>query len=239
LGRISRGYSREFLEQCIGPFRTAPLNVVQNTPGGKMRVTIDHSYPHSRNLLDLQPGRIDEEEPSYRIFDPSTTSVNTVIDSKKYQCTWGTFSQCYLMVAEAPEGTQAAIFDVDAAFCNVPTHPSARPFLACMMDQKIHVDHCLNFGASPCPGIWGRITDAMVEIYLGEGIEALIKWVDDFLFFWYPKGVTAEGATIYAYNEDRIWQVAETLGWPWAPKKFVPFNSSFTYIGFKWDLERK
>ncbi|KIL63349.1 hypothetical protein M378DRAFT_79904, partial [Amanita muscaria Koide BX008] len=43
LGRISRGYSSEFLQRCIGHFRTAPLNVVQATPGGKMRVTIDHS----------------------------------------------------------------------------------------------------------------------------------------------------------------------------------------------------
>ncbi|KIL56633.1 hypothetical protein M378DRAFT_39569, partial [Amanita muscaria Koide BX008] len=43
LGRISRGYPCDLLQRYIGPVRTAPLNVVQHTPGGKMRVTIDHS----------------------------------------------------------------------------------------------------------------------------------------------------------------------------------------------------
>jgi len=237
LGRISRGYPPNLLQQYIGPFRTAPLNVVQNTPGGKIRVTIDHSFPHSRIPLELEPsGSLNGRDAIYLKFDPATTSVNTVIDSKKFQCTWGTFSQCYLMVADAPPGTQAAIFDVDAAFRNIPTHPSARPFLACMIGQEVHLDNCLNFGASPCPGIWGRVADAMVEIYLREGVEALIKWVDDFVFFRYPRDTGKEGVYNYSYTEDKIWKIAESLGWPWAPKKFVPFASVFTYIGFRWDL---
>ena len=59
-------------------------------------------------------------------------------------CAWGSFSECYLLVADAPEGTQAAIFDVDTAFRNIPTHPSARPFLAIMIKNCIHLDHVLN-----------------------------------------------------------------------------------------------
>ncbi|KAK0439654.1 hypothetical protein EV421DRAFT_1695989, partial [Armillaria borealis] len=50
----------------------------------------------------------------------------------------------------------------------------------------VHLDPCLNFGASPSPGIWGRIADAMVRILLNEGVEALVKWVDDFVFFHFP-----------------------------------------------------
>jgi hypothetical protein len=50
------------------------------------------------------------------MIDPNTTSVNTIIDSKKFQCAWGSFSECYLLIADAPSGTQAAIFNVDAAF---------------------------------------------------------------------------------------------------------------------------
>jgi hypothetical protein len=239
LGCISRGYPRELLQQYIGPFQTAPLNVVQNTPGGKMRVTIDHSFPHSKVQLDVTRKDSGVQELGYQNFDPTTTSVNTVIDSKKFQCMWDTFSQCYLMVADAPEGTEAAIFDVDAAFRNVPTHPLARPFLACMIDQKVHIDHCLNFGASLCPGIWGHIADAMVEVCLREGVKDLIKWVDDFVFFRYPKEVDVRGSYSYRYGEDLIWKLAENLGWPWAPKKFVPFATSFMYIGFLWDLRQK
>jgi len=71
------------------------------------------------------------------IFDPTQTSINTIVDSKKFQYAWGSFSECYLLVAEAPEGTQAAVFDVDAVFRNIPTHASAHPFLAIMLRGRI------------------------------------------------------------------------------------------------------
>lgn len=238
LGRISRGYERDELQRLVGHFRTAPLNVVQHTPGGKMRVTVDHSYPRSSSPLDL--GTSEPDVDTYSPFDPATHSVNAVIDSKKFQCGWGTFSQCYLLVANAPIGTEAAVFDVDAAFRNVPTHPSVRPFLAVAIDDRIHLDHCLNFGASPCPGIWGRIADAMVEIYQARGVDAIIKWVDDFVFFRYAGPGGGEGQQYsYSYDEKLLWGVAEQLGWPWAPKKCSPFTSAFVYIGFRWDLVAK
>ena len=96
-------------------------------------------------------------------MDPSHTSINTVINSTKFQCAWGSFSECYLLVADALEGTQAAVFDVDAAFRNIPTHPSARPFLAIMIRGRIHLDQVLNFGASPSPGIFGRVADSLTR----------------------------------------------------------------------------
>ncbi|KIL54647.1 hypothetical protein M378DRAFT_18694 [Amanita muscaria Koide BX008] len=88
LGQISRGYPPDFLQQCIGHFRTAPLNVVQNTPGGKMRVTIDHSFPHSKLKISLGVSQRQDGALAPIPFDPASTSVNTVIDSKKFQCTW-------------------------------------------------------------------------------------------------------------------------------------------------------
>ncbi len=113
-------------------------------------------------------------------LNPSETSINAVIDSKKFQCAWGTFLECYLLVAKAPEGTEVAVFDIKSAFCNVPTHPSVRPFTAVRLGDKIHLDPCLNFRASPAPGIWGCIADAMAKILINKGVEVLLKWVDDF-----------------------------------------------------------
>ena len=81
------------------------------------------------------------------------------------------------MVANAPIGTKAAVFDVVAAFRNVPAHPSVHPFLAVSLAGAVHLDHCLNFSASPCPGVWGCIADAMVEIFQAKGITAIIKWL--------------------------------------------------------------
>jgi hypothetical protein len=235
LGRISQGYDPDTLFSLIGHFRTAPLAVISRD--GKRRVIVNHSFPRNTpcinldNILHPSSGKIS--------FDPTQTSINTVIDSKKFQCAWGSFSECYLLVADAPDGTQAAVFDVDAAFRNVPTHPSARPFLVIMLRGRIHLDHVLNFGASPSPGIFGRIADALVQIYLHHGIEAIIKWVDDFIFFRFPTCHLSHGSHTFKYTAQLIWDIADKLGWPWAPAKFVDFATTFMYIGFLWDLSAK
>jgi hypothetical protein len=237
LGRISQGYDPDTLFSLIGHFRTAPLAVINNG-GSKRRVIVNHSFPKNKKLhVDLES--LPHDSLDKCVFDPSCTSINTVIDSTKFQCAWGSFSECYLLVADAPAGTQAAVFDVDAAFRNIPTHPSARPFLAIMIKDRIHLDHVLNFGASPSPGIFGRVADAAVQIYLTRGIDALIKWVDDFVFLRYPSRCLPDGTYHYTYAADLIWNIADELGWPWAPSKFVDFAPAFNYIGFFWDLSAK
>jgi hypothetical protein len=90
-----------------------------------------------------------------------------------------------------------------------------------MMKGLIHLDPVLNFGASPSPGIFGRVADAMVQILISRGIEAVIKWVDNFIFLCYPLKHLPGGVFQYSYASDLIWQIAEELGWPWAPAKFV------------------
>jgi hypothetical protein len=236
LGRLSHGYEPETLFSLIGHFRTAPLAVIVHG-GDKRRVIVNHSFPKSKSRIELDSTHYNPTEKC--IIDPSQTSINTVIDSTKFQCAWGSFSECYLLVADAPRGTQAAVFDVDAAFRNIPTHPSARPFLAIMIKGLIHLDHVLNFGASPSPGIFGRVADAMVKILLNRGIEAVIKWVDDFIFFRYPSRRLSDTSYEFTYSAELIWTIAEELGWPWAPAKFVDFAQSFNYIGFLWNLSTK
>lgn len=251
LGRISRGYTKKELEDTIGYFRTAPLSVAESRPG-KLRAITNHSYPFTRYPIDLKT--LPRNSNNKIIINPSVTSINSVIDTTQFQCEWGTFYECLLIVAEAPPLTQAAIFDVDAAFRNIPTHPSVRRFTAVMVGELIHLDNCLNFGAAPSPGIWGRVADAMAAILRKKGVNRLVKWVDDFVFFRsvdcslgsdkvenvilfrYPTRTSSNSSVSYSYDEGLVWDTAETLGWPWAPSKFVPFASSFMYIGFSWDL---
>ncbi|KAJ3832001.1 hypothetical protein F5878DRAFT_548802, partial [Lentinula raphanica] len=59
-----------------------------------------------------------------------------------------------------------------------------------MLDGKIHLDFALNFGVRSAPGIFGRLADVMAWIYIHKGIDALLKWVDDFIFFRYPRRIT-------------------------------------------------
>lgn len=222
------------------------MNVVEQRPG-KLRITTDHSFPRNdlpeETVAELERRKdmsLEERATEAKIpMDPERTSINAVIDTDEFKCDWGTFSDCYLKVAEAPEGTQVAVFDVDSAFRNVPTRPAQRIFLMVLINILIHINLTLDFGASPSPGIFGRIADAMVVIFLFRGIQAVLKWVDDFIFFRYPKGRTKDGEFIYAYDASLIWSIADKVGWPWARKKFVDFASKFTYIGFDWDLVAK
>ncbi|KAF5376629.1 hypothetical protein D9615_007855 [Tricholomella constricta] len=217
LGRVSPGYPPQFISDIFGHYRTAPLNVIERTPG-KLRITVDHSFPRG---------------------NPLTPSINSCIDSKRFQCAWGTFSDCYLLVADAPPGTEACIFDVDAAFRNIPTSPLDRTATALLINGLVHLDGRLNFGLCAAPGIFGSVADAIVRIFLHKGIEALLKWVDDFVFFRYPRLLSDNQTCVFTYDESLVWSIAEDLGWPWAADKFVPFNSVFTYIGFEWSLRDK
>lgn len=165
-GRMSAGYEPSALHDRIGHFRTALLAVVTSGVSSKCRVIVNHSYPDkAKNKINLgSGGKLRDATEAKILLDPTTTSINTVITSKQFQCAWGTFSKCYILMAEAPEGTQAAVFDVQSAFRNVPMHPTAQCFLAIMIKGLIHLDHVANFGASSAPGIWGRIADAMAQI---------------------------------------------------------------------------
>jgi hypothetical protein len=163
LGRLSHGYNPDKLFSLIGHFRTAPLAVIDQG-GSKRHIIVNHSYPKNKNCIDLET--LPRDTAQNYIIDPSKTSINTVINSKKFQCAWGSFLECFLLVADAPEGTQAAVFDVDYTFHNIPLHPSACCFLAIIMKGLIHLDHVLNFGALPSLAIFGRVVDAMVKIFL-------------------------------------------------------------------------
>jgi hypothetical protein len=54
-----------------------------------------------------------------------------------------------------------------------------------MIASLIHIDHVLNFGASPAPGLWRRVTDAFMKILHHHSVKSVIKWVDDFVFLQY------------------------------------------------------
>lgn len=211
------------------------MAVLEQKPG-KFCIIINHSYPQSEfpNAFEARSAL-----PDSMVIDPSKISINSLINSDDYPCDWGTFADCYLQIAVAPKRTQVAVFDIDTAFRNVPLHKSTGHFVALFIDNLVFLDLCLNFGKCSAPGIWGRIANVMVKILWERGIEALLKWVDDFIFFHFPKSKVADGSFTYSYDESLVWKVAEELGWPWAPKKFVPFSFSFLYIGFLWDLNNK
>ena len=191
LGRLSHGYDLIELFSLIGHFHMAPLAVIDQN-GGKCHIIVNHSYARNRNSINLK--LLLDASSKKVIISLMKTSINMIIDSNKFQCAWDSFSECYLFVADATKGTQAAVFNVESAFCNIPIHPSTHHFLAIIIRGKIHLDHVLNFSASPCPAIFGRVADAAVRIFLNQGVDTIIKWVNNFIFFHYPSQNVSDGS---------------------------------------------
>jgi hypothetical protein len=215
--RYSGPFTRERLEQLIGPFRTSPLGTVPKAGTDELRMIQDFLFPRD---------------------DIHHDSVNSEIDSDAFPCEWGTFSEMALLVMDAPSGAQVATLDVDAALHCVPIRPDQQRHFIVHWQEQFWIDACAPFGPASSPGVWGRIADCMSAIYLATGVVALKKWVDDFAFFRYPC-TRKEGGVRFNYDLQDIYNVAEQLGWPWKPSKTKDFAPSFRYLGFVWDLTTK
>jgi hypothetical protein len=157
------------------------LSVVDSA--GTLCVIVDHFFPDCNCPFDISSLPVDAA--GKFVLDTSKTSINSVTDLENFKCDWGSFHDCLLVVASAPPGFQAAVFDVESAFRNVPLHPDVCHFFVIHLLDKFHLDYCMNFGHSPAPApaVCGLVADAMVWILKNHGVQALLKWVDDLCFF--------------------------------------------------------
>lgn len=213
LGRYSGPFSAAQLFRIIGHFRTAPLGVVPKPNGTSFRVIQDLSFPRN---------------------NPTISSVNSEIDSSTFPCEWGTFAQCFLLVAMAPHGTQVAVFDVDSAYRNIPILPAEQAHFCISWNDSVYIDHCVAFGSASSAGLFGRVADAFVAIIKARGAQQVLKWVDDIIFFRYPSSSSLPLS--YSYDSSLVFNTAQYLGLPWSLPKFADFSNTFTYLGFLWHI---
>ena len=95
-GRYLGPFSREELEQEIGPFQSSPLSLVPKAgKPGKYRLIQNLSYPHTN-----QP----------------TPSINARLNSNDFPCTWGTFQTVCTLIRNLPHNSQAAVRDIAEAY---------------------------------------------------------------------------------------------------------------------------
>jgi hypothetical protein len=219
-GCYSEGLDPAAFLATYGPYRTSPLGISFNPNNNKPHLIQDHSFPCN---------------------DPCMQSVNAEIDGSAFKCDWGSFADCFLRVLDAPPGTQVAVFDVDAAHRRMPVTPEDRLHVCVAWNNKVHMDHYCCFGCTSSSGIFGHVTDTIVVIYHQEGVDAIVKWADDFTFWRIPIIASDEGPWTYRYDESLIWRIGDDLGWPWSkkPGKCIPFAVVFQYVGFLWDLVEK
>jgi hypothetical protein len=169
--------------------------------------------------------------------DPTRSSVNDQIDIEDFRCDWGTFNEIRIIVIEAPENTEAATLDVDAAFRCCPVHPSQQRNFVIHWNDSYYVDHNAPFGATSAGGVFGRVADAKSAILKHKKIGPSKNWVDDFVFFRFP--LRLYPSPVFSYSLTDIYALARRLGWPWKESKTRPFAVEFKYLGFTWNLATK
>ena len=211
LRRYSGPFTQNQLESLIGYFRTSPLGIVPKPNSSKNRVIQDLSYPRRHGLF---------------------ASVNSEINPNDFPCEWGTFAQCFFLSAKSPAGTQVATFDVDSAYRQIPVLPAHHSHFCVQWEEKFYVDHCLPFGSASACGIFGRVADSFVSICLAHNVDAILKWVDDMIFFRFPKDDNS-----FSFSSSLIFKIAYRLGWRWKLSKHKDFSHEFTYLGFLWNLQ--
>jgi hypothetical protein len=199
----------------LAPFRTSPLGTVPKSVGSmERRVVQDLSFPRN---------------------DPSLASVNDQINIDEFGCDWGTFNDVRKIVIDAPDLSEAATLDVNAAFRCCPITPSQQCNFIIHWNDQYYIDHNAPFGAMSAGGVFGRVADAKSAILASRDIGPSKKWVDDFVFFRFPWTITS-GVPSFSYDLSDIYSLASTLGWPWKESKTRPFSREFKYLGFLWDL---
>lgn len=215
-GRYSGPFNPSDLEHVIGPFCASPLGVVPKAGDNDFRIIQDFSFPTN---------------------NPNNPSVNSEINSDDFPCEWGSFSDMYKIVAEAPDGAEGATFDVDSAFRNIPVHPIDRPHIVVIWNGLAYADGNVPFGAASSGGVWGRVADALRSIMVARGINPTKNWVDDFAILRFP--VPGSDPALFTYNEETIYEIGAELGIPWKKSKTKPFAPHFRYLGFEWDIPNR
>ena len=109
-------------------------------------------------------------------------SVNDGINAHKFTFHYITVDQIIRMVSGLGRGALLAKFDVEAAYCNIPVHPSDRFLLGMKWRESYYVDLTLPFGLRSAPYIFNSVAD-MVEWILVHSYEVsdFLHYLDDFI----------------------------------------------------------
>src|SRR6266481_9627667 len=139
----------------------------------------------------------------------------------------------------------AASLDIAKAYRNSLISPAHKCYLPVMWKDLIYVQHVAIEGLATAGGIQGMIADTCIALLKWKGIHPVVKWVDDFVFFQFPQSSSTLPndctAHSYSYDLNSILEFTAPLGIPWHPiaNKGQDCLSTFSYIGFIWDISAR
>lgn len=205
-GRMIGPFTKTQVSSVLPFFRTSPMGAVINGDGS-LRAINDLSFPRN---------------------DPSTPSVNSFVDPKRFLTTWDDFNRVAAFFRASKDPLLLAIFDWYKAYRQIPTLMSQWPYLMVLdPDGNILLDTRISFGGVAGCGSFGRPADAWKHIMLAEhDLVTVFRWVDDNLF------VKRVSSTTTMAN---IVSRSQYLGVITNAKKCFEFSYEQKFIGFVWD----
>ena len=138
-----------------------------------------------------------------------------------------------VQVANSPPGLQACSFDIESFHRTNPVVPDHKPWLVVQGTKgDFFIDHTHPFGASSASSNVGMVGNAIVDIWVSEGIGPIAKYEDDFSVYRVPvpDGLFTNGDFHYAYDKEEAASRISSLGVPWHKEKGDPcFLSTHLY----------
>ena len=92
------------------------------------------------------------------------------------------------------KGIQLAELDLESAYRIVPVHPDDRHLLGMEWQGKLYVDTVLPFGLRSAAKIFTALADGLIWIMGINGVEHVLHYLDDYLFFGVPATQQCEQA---------------------------------------------
>lgn len=128
-------------------------------------------------------------------------------------------------------GARLAKLDLKSAYRIVPVHPCDRYLLGIQWNGKTYMDTCLPFGLRSAPKVFNVVADALLWIMRSKGVQPVIHYLDDYLFFGPPHSM------VCGDNLKSALAVCDSLGVPVAQVKVEGPACVITYLGLELDTE--
>ena len=106
----------------------------------------------------------------------------------------------------AAVGTNALLANIDVkeAYRIIPIHPDDRPFPGLHWKEQVYIDCQLPFGLASAPSIFSALGKALKWVLWQRGVQAVVHYLDDFLFVRSPGTDECQRALLITGEEGEV-----------------------------------
>jgi hypothetical protein len=214
-GRYKGLFTKLELESLNGPFITHPLSIIKKDTSSKPQLVEDLSFPHSED------------------------SINSLTNVSGMLLDWAGLTECIDIMVTTPEGTQAALLDIEHAYRTIGITPSEFWLSVIQDNYEIFLaDLAAKLGGKSCCFNFDLPARAFCTIIVQTFAKLKApQWVDDMMPIRSP--LNPLPPYVYSANLKDICDLSHDLGFSFAAEKMVEFGPMAKYLGFLWSWDTR